>query len=530
MQTMNYAVAIVGGGLAGMATAARLQAVGLTTLVLEAHGLPGGCAGYFTHKGFSFDVGATTLVDFGWGGVGRQFLDEIGCQLPPADLLDYKAWLPDRTVCLWRDSDRWAKERLERFGSPLNCSPQNYRAFWSLLDRLASTFWSATRQGATMPLRRPADLWRNLSAIEPRNFHLLRYVTWTMADAMRAHGVYSDVALRTFIGMLVEDTLHTTVEEAPLINAALGITIRGAALMRARGGMRGFWNALVSRYNSLGGTLKVGHSVLRIEQTAAGYDLHTSKGIFQAGSVVSALPVANTYRIAPDAVKKRLRAHVRRERSRLGGALVAFLGVPEDEVCGEPFTHHQLFQDYDRPFGNGNNMFISVSSSGDLLSAPAGYRSVMISTHCRLEEWENLSPQDYARRKEAAQSSLLKYARRVYPRLGERAVVSRFATPGTYLKFTRRHRGAVGGVRQTLWNTNFFALSQNIGLSNFFLVGDSTWPGLGTVACIVGSRIAAQAVLENLDCLRSNAHRNHKTGRILARAIPIELGGRVAEE
>src|SRR5579871_1799056 len=152
-ETLQYDVAIVGGGMAGMATAARLQATGLTTLVLEAHGLPGGCAGYFTRQGFSFDVGATTLVGFGPDGVGQQFLDEIGCQPPPADLLDYKAWLPDRNVCLWRDSSQWAEERLERFGST-----PNYRAFWVLLDTLSSTFWRATRRGATMPLRRITDL------------------------------------------------------------------------------------------------------------------------------------------------------------------------------------------------------------------------------------------------------------------------------------------------------------------------------------------------------------------------------------
>ena len=491
--------------MAGMATAARLQATGLRTLVLEGHGLPGGCAGYFTKQGFSFDVGATTLVDFGPDGVGQQFLNEIGCQPPPADLLDYKAWLPDRNVCLWRDSNQWAEERLKRFGST-----PNYRAFWVLLDTLSSTFWRATRRGATMPLRRITDLWKNLSAIELRNLNLLRYVTWTMADAMRAHNVYSDVALRTFIGMLVEDTLHSTIEEAPLINAALGITIRGAALMRVRGGMRGFWDAVVPCYNVLGGTLKVGHSVQKIEQTASGYCLHTSKGMFRAITVVSALPATNTYHIAPGPVKKRLLAHVCRERSRLGGALVAFLGVPESEVSGEPFTHHQLFQDYGRPFGNGNNMFISVSSPGDLLSAPAGYRAVMISTHCGLDEWENLSPEDYSEKKTAAQRSLVEYARRVYPRLGERAVISRFATPRTYLKFTRRERGAVGGVRQTLWNTNFFVLPQDIGISNFFLVGDSTWPGLGTVACIVGSRIAANAVLRSMARVQSTVPRIHK--------------------
>ena len=70
-----------------------------------------------------------------------------------------------------------------------------------------------------------------------------------------------------------------------------------------------------------------------------------------------------------------------------------FLGVPEAEVAGQAFTHHQLLQDYDRPLGNGNNMFVSVSAAGDTESAPPGHRAVMISTHCELDDWEGLTPE-----------------------------------------------------------------------------------------------------------------------------------------
>jgi hypothetical protein len=45
----------------------------MSTVVLESHGHAGGCAGYFRKRGYSFDVGATTLVDFEPGGVGAQF-------------------------------------------------------------------------------------------------------------------------------------------------------------------------------------------------------------------------------------------------------------------------------------------------------------------------------------------------------------------------------------------------------------------------------------------------------------------------
>src|SRR2546428_1478654 len=125
----RYDVAVVGAGIAGMATAARLQTRGLRTIVLEAHGLPGGCAGYYRRRGFSFDVGATTLVDFEPGGVGGQLLEEIGMsQLAGQMLPGYVAWLPDRRAVLCRNTEAWRDERLRVFGSS-----ENHLAFWKLL-------------------------------------------------------------------------------------------------------------------------------------------------------------------------------------------------------------------------------------------------------------------------------------------------------------------------------------------------------------------------------------------------------------
>jgi phytoene dehydrogenase-like protein len=140
-------------------------------------------------------------------------------------------------------------------------------------------------------------------------------------------------------------------------------------------------------------------------------------------------------------------------------------------------------------------MFISVSSPRDAMSAPAGYRAVMISTHCELEEWEGQSETAYAAQKRRMTELLLSYARRVYPRLGERAVVCELGTPRTFERFTRRPRGAVGGFRQSLRNSNQRAVPHASNLSGFWLVGDTTWPGLGTVACVHGSRIVAEEIL-----------------------------------
>jgi phytoene dehydrogenase-like protein len=167
--------------------------------------------------------------------------------------------------------------------------------------------------------------------------------------------------------------------------------------------------------------------------------------------------------------------------------------VPEAQVASQPLTHHQLLQDYTQPLGNGNNMFISVSAPGDTESAPPGCRAVMISTHCDLEDWDGLSVEVYDAKKQAIGERLVQFARRVYPRLGETALVYETATPRTYETFTGRR--AVGGVRLTLSNANQNALAHDTCIPGFWLVGDTTWPGLGTVACVMGSRIVAEGIL-----------------------------------
>jgi phytoene dehydrogenase-like protein len=221
----------------------------------------------------------------------------------------------------------------------------------------------------------------------------------------------------------------------------------------------------------------------------------TSRGPVRAAQVVSALPVETTAGIAAaTGVDRRLRSYVERDRDDLGGAVVVFLGVPEHEVAGPELTHHQLLHDYHRPLGDGNNMFVSVSAPDDRDSAPAGHRAVMISTHTELSTWDIPDDIEYARRKEEIGARLVSLSRRVYPRLGEAARFRAVGTPRTYAAFTSRPRGAVGGVRQTLRNANQHAVPHSLGIDGFWLVGDSTWPGLGTVACALGSRLVADRV------------------------------------
>jgi C-3',4' desaturase CrtD len=484
-------VAVVGGGLAGVATALRLQADGLATAVFEAHGHVGGCAGYWRHRQFSFDVGATTLVDFEPGGVGAELLDAVGLAPVRGEALPgYVAWLPDRVVTLHRDATVWHAERLRAFGDD-----RNHRELWHTLDHLADVFWAASRAGVRLPVRRLSDVVHNVRSLGMGHAALARYLTRTLGDVLRRHGLEHDTPLRALLGMLVEDTVHSTIEQAPAINAALGITIRGAGLTRHDGGMHGFWRTLVGRYRELGGLLWTGAAVSRVDGGPGRYRLVSRRGEMNADSVVLAVPAPSAATItAGQPLSRRLERYLRRDRCELGGAVLVVLGVPEQEVAGPAFTHHQLLQDYRQPFGDGNNMFVSVSAVDDRLSAPAGHRAVMISTHTELSTWVDLESDEYAQRKKEIGERLIGYARRVYPTLGDRAVVVDVGTPRTYERFAFRPYGAVGGAHQRLGNSNQFAIPHDLGGPGLWLVGDSFWPGLGTVACVLGSRIVADGI------------------------------------
>ncbi|WP_212755237.1 phytoene desaturase family protein [Flexivirga aerilata] len=494
-------MAILGAGLAGMATALRLQADGYRTVLIEAHGHAGGCSGYWSHRGYSFDVGATTLVDFEPGGVGGDLLDEVGVGPVEGELLPgYLAWLPDREVRLHRERERWHAERLRVFGDD-----PAHRAFWAHLDTVADTFWSASRRGVRLPMRTPLDVLRNARAV---GYHPLavRHLPRTLADSMRRHGISADRPLRGLLSMMVEDTVHTTVEDAPLINAALGITIRGAGLTRHTGGMRGFWRRLVARYRALGGDLRVATVAQAVSGRPGEYVVATSRGEHHAVQVVSALPAETTSRIFGGLVAQRLSSYLQRDERSYGGAVVLFLGVPDAEVADQEFTHHQFMHSYDRPLGSGNNMFVSVSAAGDRVSAPEGRRAVMISTHVELDDWRGLSESDHHLAKKRIGEELLTQARRAYPGLGDNADVLSVATPRAFARFAGRPDGAVGGVRQSPANSNRRAIPHHLGIRGVHLVGDSVWPGVGTVACVLGSRIVADNVRADARRLRRRRH------------------------
>ncbi len=147
-----------------------------------------------------------------------------------------------------------------------------------------------------------------------------------------------------------------------------------------------------------------------------------------------------------------------------------------------------------RPLGEGNSVFASFSPAWDESRAPAGQRALTLSTHTALDDWWQLYKHDrtgYDARKNELAEKMLSAAEAALPGLRSAARLVMPGTPVTFQRFTRRKQGWVGGFPQT-------SLLRTLGphlAANFWLVGDSIFPGQSTAAVALGGMSVANRIL-----------------------------------
>jgi C-3',4' desaturase CrtD len=260
-------------------------------------------------------------------------------------------------------------------------------------------------------------------------------------------------------------------------------------------------DAIVGALEKYGGKLIMRHRVEKIHADTEGVVGVTVRNeqtgkiwLEKAEQVVANVTGSNLVKMVED---KAIPFSYKRRIDKLpdaSGAFVVYLGVARSAIPDGCPPHLQFLYDYEKPIGENNSLFVSVSKAGDG-RAPAGKATVIASSFTDIRQWWRGSKQDYEQLKAA-------YSQEAIARLGEyfhltpeTIIHQEAATPRTFAKFTARDRGMVGGVGQRISTFGPFGLATRTPIKNLWLVGDSTHPGEGTAGVSYSALMAVRQIM-----------------------------------
>jgi phytoene desaturase len=477
-------VAVVGAGVGGLATGVRLAARGHAVTVFEAGAAAGGKCGRVTAGGFAWDSGPS-LLTMPW--VLEALFAETGA--PLADELEL---LPVEPVTRYRFADGSSFDLsadLERSRAALEGWRPGAGAEWAAFMATCETMWRASEgvlSGASpWPPRIPPP-----AGARPSPLDLLRVKPWwTLRRLARAHT--ADPRLRMVIERFATYA-GADPRRAPAALAVAGYVEHAWGAWHPRGGLYALVEALVRRFEALGGELRLCAPVRRIVLTArdggllgpsrraAGVEL--DDGILPADAVVAAVDAEAVHR---DLLGRPLPV---RERSVSGLALM--LGL-RGRTPG--LVHHTISfpADYEAEFDDvfvrrrpvrDPTIYVSASCATDPAEAPPDAENWFVLVNAPAigdgADWDA-------------------EAERVVDRLDvrERVVARALRHPGDLERETAGVAGAIyGAAPHGRLGTLRKPSTRVRGVRGLWLTGGTVHPGGGLPLVLLGAATTAREI------------------------------------
>ena len=470
---------VIGAGIGGLTAAALLAEHGFDVTVLEAHVEPGGCAATFFHKGYRFDVGATLVGGFHHGGPHAIVAEQLGITWPirsvdPA----MKVHLPDRTIIRYGDDDRWRAERIKAFGP-------DAEKFWHQQERAADAVWNLSARVPAWPIASLNDVMQLTTAIRPdlmpiAPLALTNVRVWANRSGARGK------TLETFLDAQLLIAAQAIASDTNGLYGAVALDLYRRGVAHVEGGVGNIAETLATAVKANGGRVLYRHEVTRIRRDVALqrlYRIETKRGVFEADAMIANLTPWSLARLIGEGAPASLTKRVSQLKP-TWGAFTVYLGV-DAEAIDDDIEHHQVVVDANKPLGEGNSVFVSISPEWDISRAPHGQRAITISTHTHAADWYAIANDEAAfeDRKQQYADKLIEAASIALPKLRQHIRLMMPGTPLTFERFTRRADGMVGGFPQrSLWSS----WSPHVD-KNLWLVGDSIFPGQSTAGVTLGA-------------------------------------------
>jgi 1-hydroxy-2-isopentenylcarotenoid 3,4-desaturase len=501
---------VVGGGIAGLATAALLAHDGWSVDLLEQREQVGGRAGLWEVGAFRFDTGPSwylmpEVFDHFFRLLGSSAEEQLDLvRLDPGYRVFFEGHDATLDVRADRDANREAFESVEPgAGAALDRYLDSAKEVYDLAVQrfLYSSFESSTA------LLRP-DVLRN----GPRLAALL-----TRSLESHVASRFADHRLRQVLGYPAV-FLGTAPDRAPSLYHLMSWMDLADGVYYPRGGFAALIDAIAGLATDAGARIRTGAAVTAVRTARAGrrtrvtgvevLDADGTRGEVSADVVVGA---ADLHHLETDLLPPDLQTYPESwwsSRDPGPGAVLALLGVrgrlPE-------LAHHSLFftRDWARNFGDifdepsrvpePASAYVCRPSATDRTVAPRGSENLFILVPVPADPEIGRGGRDGAgdplveKVADAAIAQVAAWAG--VPDLAERVVVRRTVGPGDFAADLNAWSGGALGPGHTLRQSAFFrAGNASKKVDGLLYAGSSTLPGIGLPMCL----ISAELVLKRL--------------------------------
>jgi phytoene desaturase len=493
---------VIGSGFGGLASAIRLQALGLQVTIVEQRERVGGRAYQMKESGYTFDMGpslitAPSIIGAVFERAGKK-LDEV-LPLMPLDPF-YRVFFHDHSRFEYNGSPEGMKSEMRRYNA---ADAERYDDF---MEAIKPIYEEVILKGlGSRPFGDPLTMikfaptairlgaWRTATQFADKYFK-----DWRHRFVFSFHALY--------IG---GNPFH-----CPAIYQMIPYLERAQGVWYTPGGMYSLTKALEKAFVDMGGTVLTSTPVqqIRVGEVAGrkvAQGVETAAGFMPADMVVSNADVGFTYAklIAPEHRRKWTDAKVNKQEFTMSCFLM-FLGIkkryPElahhtlilaeryKELLKDIFKNKILPDDF--------SMYLHAPTRSDDSMAPPGCESLMVLVPVANQQsgidWKTQS-QPYA-------DKILDFLEQWgLTDLRDNLEVFKLFTPDDFESQLSAWRGNAFGIEPRLSQTGYFRPhNRSEDVQGLYFAGAGTHPGAGVPGVMLSAEAAEKCIIEDWPVLK----------------------------
>ncbi|NJR77565.1 phytoene desaturase [Sphingomonas sp. 36D10-4-7] len=491
MTPPGHRAVVIGAGFGGLALAIRLQAAGVATTVLEARDRPGGRAYYWERDGFTFDAGPTVITDPAcleelWTVAGQRMADDVA--LEPVQPF-YRLHWPDGTTFDYTNDDVVLREEIAKL------NPADVAGYGRFLDYSAGVFREGYEKLGHVAFLDFASMVKAAPA-------LAKYQAWRSVYSIVSSFVKSEKLREalSFHTLLVGGNPMTT----SAIYALIHKLERDGGVWFAKGGTNRLIAGMVALFERIGGQVRLGDAVTRIETLGDRVTAVETESGWRADvdMVAANADIMHVYRdlMKGSGAARRTAAKLERKRYSPSLFLVHFgikgtwPGIPHHMILFGPRYKGLLDDIYDHGvLSEDFSLYLHHPTVTDPSMAPEGcstfYALAPVPHMGKFPgDWDTVAPIMEKR-------ILDEIGRRLIPDIHDRIVTKFSYAPPDFASDLNAHLGSAFSLEPVLTQSAYFRVhNRDDAIGNLFFVGAGTHPGAG-IPGVVGSAKATAALM-----------------------------------